>query len=442
MLSFLLLLHASSKEYFFPKFTKLLVGPQYDQNEANDYNKQYKDRKKETCEHWSDPSFGTSDTFDYDECIALLSSLVEFRYSDGSNINKDISDVSSSTQYLFIEGSDFNDIDLNKLKNQMKVNIDFLGFSRNKDYKYNLIENLRNTRNFFYRKSYKNANKLNTEDEGVLNFNGGLKDKVSFLTIYGSEADIKFKDELNIHTLYLKDCDFSKDTSKINTNFLIVDDYADADYIISNTDSFNFDQFSFILDYHYSSEVYNYDINYTKTGYKIIYKQKTYIEFPYSRAHTFNIISKYNDISINLEEGVELDKVSILNISVMERPSTQSPMAKKLEKAEIIIKYNGWDNIPQDKAKPNVTLTYDREKFSYTLNENDPIQIDDQPQYVQPPENSPSGGDNPKSKSKTGMIVGIVVAVVAVIVIVIVVVIVVRKKKTNQSASEGEAKEN
>ena len=112
---------------------------------------------------------------------------------------------------------------------------------------------------------------------------------------------------------------------------------------------------------------------------------------------------------------------------------------------EIDIKCTNWDKIDKEKL-PNVNLIYDKEMFQYNdkvdfgLN----VSVDTTYQYkLLDRDDDSSGGGKSNNNNNVGLIVGVVVAVVVVVaIIIIVVIIVIRKKRANQnSASEGDNKE-
>lgn len=120
-------------------------------------------------------------------------------------------------------------------------------------------------------------------------------------------------------------------------------------------------------------------------------------------------------------------------------------IAKKLAIDEIEINDEDFNDFNFDNVeKPKISLTYDKEKYSFN-NENSFIKIEPSTYQTFVPSDSGSGsgdgsGNGSKPKNKIGMIVGIVVAVVVVVVIIVVVIIVIRKKRANGSASEAEEK--
>lgn len=439
MLSILLPFLVLSKEYKYPKLTCILVGSGFSQKDADDYNKDRKNNKVKRCEYWSSDAFDPQDRMDYDDCIALLSSLIEYKYSDGSNFNNFLSGVSKATEYLYIEGSDMDELDFSHLKSQMKVHLYYSKPSNFKKMdKMQFYKSLKNKISSISTQAINNNKNIEASDNVILPLNGNIKEKVSFLSISGASIKI-INDDLNIHSFYLLNSRLSSDSKQIKTNFFLVDKYQYDDNM--RNIKYDVDQFSFIPDFR---DAKKYEVIYTNKSIDINYtrysQELKLASIPYEHMSIFNVISEVTNIVITLEDGVNPANLPGLNISVMEEPSTDSPMSKQLSSNPIEITLNGWENV-EENNKPKVTLTYDKEKYSYSPSEGSSLKITPEDSYEYQPQNKPDdSGPKSKGKSNVGMIVGIVVAVVvAIVIVIVVVIIVIRKKKAKQgSASEGE----
>ena len=438
MFTFLLpLLTISKALYTYPKYTRIVIGSRYTEKEINDYFKYYTGDKQSLCKHWESEFGNTYDFISFDDCVDELSSIVAYKYTPGPDLNKVLREVSTVSEIVYIEGGGYDNIDLNNLRDRMKVLIDYEeDDKRDKQFI-----------NFARHPLYKRKDKPQPKSaKKVITFNGNIKDKVSYLGIRNMVLNLT--SELNIGELQWDDPKLAENSCKIKTDLYISSSKNTPDFIQTKQYGY-YENFGY---YQVSQDLKKSVITFYNDSWKIVHYNKDdtareTFTLPYSYASKFNPLFDIPNIEIALDEDANLDKYPPLNISLIEYESVSEPLGKlkKHQFGAINIKTNGWSDT--DKSKyPEIIFAYDEEMFSYTADKTDlEIQVQKPYQY-QPLNRKDDGGSSSSGKGggkggKTGMIVGIVIAVVVVVVVAIVVtIIVIRKKKSNQkSESEGGA---
>lgn len=440
---FLLPLLILSKDAKYPKFANIYVGKDYSQEEIDESNSIMSNKKK-YCKAVSD------EEFTYDDCMDYLDAKNKDVYSPGPNINDAISKVDKSTEVLMIFGDNIGEVDLNNLKSQMLVFItpyNYYSKVLKKSHEQNIKDLWKKMKASSFdgspRSMIKFVNsfeKKQIKDYMVTEINGGIKDKVAFLAIEG--GSIKFTgSDVNVHSLYLKNCKLDSESTKIRTNFLITDlnGYCENYNIFNVKDFIKVNQMSLYYNQGYGNP---YRIQYGEESWSVHQGQSFNYQIScndndymvsYEIAEVFNLIAYTNKVDIYKENSVSLSSYKAINITNFEDIELIKDYSKSLlEKDEFEITATGWEN---ENKYPKITYSYDKSAFDLVL---DDIISE---KFVHSEESLYSYKPKKRGGLGAGAIAGIVIAcVVVVAVVVVVVIIVIRKKKqSNESSKEGNA---
>lgn len=368
-----------------------------------------------------------------DNCKAFKDSFVDVYTSNGNDINKQLKNVHTKTDILYILTDGISSkIDFNNLKSKMTVIVSIFDIEDDSENSFaNVLKNMRSKMlnqkkiNFFML-SDRSILKDYDYDEPIatISVSGDMKSKVSHLTI--CSLTVKFDGDINCQTLFLRGSMFvprsSNFVERISVDFLI------EDYISSEL---NGNVAFFVKQYTYYSEntdsqkkikIKNEDqsyLYYLSCGYGLEYRDE------------FGIILTASSVDIEIE-GEKIKKPIVVNITLIndlydfDLPTFQ-------EQKIVTITNSGVKEFEENEPVFHITydqneITLDKTNFELNLNEHQMFS------YV------PKGDSSSKN---IGMIIGIVVAVVVVIVVVIIVVIIViRKKKNRDAGSSNEAQGN
>lgn len=404
MLSFILpLLAFSETRYQYPRFTKIFVGPETSQKEADEYYRVYTSDINKICTNQENEHNAYFVSFE--DCVAELKSIDSFMYSEGNDLNKVISQVPISSEIVYIEGDNINDVDFNNLKAQSIAIIS------------------------------------DNRDDDIISLNGAIKDKVSYLKIGNSK--LKLTSDLNVHSFYFSG-ELVTDSKEIKTEFLITSNKNLIDQI-------NFvHQLGYLYKFGYqvAEDIKINRIIYNNNGWSYEYENNdgrvsNRVSVSYSKADIFNLIIDHHKIEIVLDNNADIDTFKDINITLMDYDGAREPLGLGWNRyiGEIEITCTNWDKIDKEK-RPKVNLIYDKEMFKYNDKGDLGLEVSVDTTYQYQLLNR-GGGKNNNNNNKVGLIVGVVVAVVVVVaIIIVVVIIVIRKKRANQnSVSEGDNKE-
>lgn len=425
-----------------PKFSQLIIGKSFNEKEMEALLANVKKNPEEACKEDEEEGYELSpDELQY--CISLYKAFQQIKVSeDGSDINDKLKLFSKDNELLVINGVFTTEIDFNNLKSQMAVTINaFPTDEGDEDEARTLVKKMikakfDGTFKSLMRLGPINKRKVKADDEtgddedeycgSVISMIGNVKDKVSYLALYGAELKV-VKSDLNVNSIYFGACSYFHSGTKKATSNLIVASFHMHSTLMKAKQHFDTEQYGLYLDIDLGESP---DINFASKEWVVIDHYKRKYNIPYEYAKKFNLVTVSDEFKVNCEDKT-LDNFLPINISIYDESELVGRALLENQKSKIKITGTGWEGIPMDK-RPKIDLIYDTNDYELDESSKDLFQIS---------ENTKTEPEKPpKKKNKTGMIVGIVVALVVVIVIVVVVVVIVirKKKAAADSASQQE----